>query len=720
MAGMLQKNALTLGFAILLVTALLLPCSTPAAGVSLESQQALERIRTWLDQGQLARARQELELWLTTPYSLASLPFLQLLAALYQRDNDAVREAATHHDILQLAPTDRTALRGRVFASERMGAPHLAAALAAQTPEIFSTTEMRHLQQAVAGKTIQWGAAESAVGLGPQRFRTTERGLARNATVIGDDPAGQQASFDRIVALRDRWRMDEALALYHTLKQRQVDMPPYTLAAAADAYLYNRQPQQARDLYLQALARSRNDPAYPERTWQFGLFEAYLESRAFQDAEQLIGELQREIPAILHKGLPGVELDNDLYARAQIGAARLRLATNALDDSQHLLEQLRQAAPFHLDVRLTYGDLLQARQQPRAAQQQYRSVLVDDPSHLYAAAGIAETALELADFGTALTQMRTLQANYPENRTVQRLQRQLEASTRPRFTLSAEGGSSTAGAGNTGNSDWQVEALFLSGVWADHWRMFVHVFSAQASFDTEDARRLRLGVGGEYLGPEWQLAAEISHADQELGAVGGSLQATWSPSDHWQLQAAFDSQSNAIPLRASDADITARTLNVHAVYTHNESRRWRTSLEQLWFSDGNERTRLSTRWEERWVHRPRYTLDTWVSFETSMNSRRDAEYFNPRHDYAMEVTLLTEWWLWRRYEREFKHRLLLGAGPYWQQGFGTGAAWTVRYEQEWNLASWRSLRYGVGYRQQPYDGIDDKRLFFFLEMAWHF
>ena len=432
--------------------------------------QAVEHARILIDQGHFAQAQQVLEPWLAPPHSLASLPFLQACALLYQRQNDALSEAAMYHDILRLAPQDSSALRGRVFATQRMGAPHLAATFAAQTPELFSGTEMRHLQQSLAGKSIQWGTAESAVDLGPQRFQATDRAIEQNAAVSGADAVGQRASFDRLVALRDRVRMDEAIALYHALTQQHVELPAYALAAAAEAYAYKREPERARDLYLQALALSQNDPDYPNRAWQFGLFEAYMDANAFEAARQLMEQLQQEIPPIIHKGLPGVERDNDFYGRARVNAARVRLAANALAESQRMLEHLGRAAPFNLETRLTSADLLQARELPRAAQEQYVSVRVDDPSNLDATVGIAETALGLYDLGTATAQRDVLMAHYPENRAVQRLQRELQAYARPRFTLTSETGFSGSGAGNTGNSDWQIATTFLSAPFANHWR----------------------------------------------------------------------------------------------------------------------------------------------------------------------------------------------------------------------------------------------------------
>jgi biofilm PGA synthesis protein PgaA len=665
---------------------------------------------------------------LVRPYRAASLPLLRALAALHARNRDFVAEAATYHDILQLAPTDRAALRGRVFASLRMGAPHLAGRYAEQDAEAFTPAEIRDLQQTSAGRSIKWGEVEARAGIGPRRFQATNRALAKNADVrelhrragAMNSLSGQRTEFDRIVALRDRMRMGEAIALYGDLKRRQVQVPAYTLAAVADAYLYQRQSKQARDLYLAALALSKNDREYPNREWQLQLFDAYIDANQFDDARQLIDQLEQDIPPLLNRGLRGVEVDNEFYEQAAIDAVRARLYADEFDASQTLLEQTLDAAPFNLDARLARGELLQFREQPRAAQEQYASVLVDDPANLFAAAGIAETALALNDLKTAKTRMQALTKTYPENREIQRVQQQLHAYQQPILTVVSEAGRSPTGGGRRGNQDWLVDALLHSGPFKQHWRAFAHTFNAESDFSNVTGTRRRIGIGGEYRAPAWQVSGELNQDQTRLDNFGVSVSAAWLPTDQWKLDLEFESNSNDIPLQASAAGIDMQALRLGMAYNHNESRSLRTNLAYAWFSDSNRRIEVGADWQERWWSGPVYKLDTRLSISASDNSLTNAVYFNPRRDFSSDIQIINEWTLWRNYRRSFKHRLIIGAGNYWQQDFGAKFSTGLRYEHEWNLDNYRSLNYGIVYERHPFDGEINERTGLFLNLTWHF
>jgi len=687
-----------------------------------------ERIQALIDNGQLECAQKLLEQDLSRPYNTDSLPLLHARAYLYQHKRDFVSEAATYHDILRLAPNDRAALRGRVFAVLNMGAPHLSVTYAEQNPGLFSSAELRSLQQASAGRSIKWGGIESDAGIGPKRFETTDKALAQNADVLAlhvrdgaiDSSSGRLTEFDRIVGLCNRVRMAEAIALYEELKERHIQILPYTLAAVADAYLYQRQPKQARNLYLEALTLSRNDHEYPNREWQMNLFYAYIDANEFDAARELIDQLEKEIPPVLHKGLPGVEVDNEFYEQARANAACARLYADKLNESQALLEQTTLAAPYSLDARLAYGDLLQARDRPRAAQKQYASLLVDDPTNMHPVVGIAETALTLHDLNTAKMQLDTLIKNYPESFIVQQLQQQFHAYQQPILTMSSSIGQSSTGGSNKGSQDWLVDTMFHSATFNHNWRVFEHTFDAEAVFGDTTKTRHRIGIGADYRSPAWQISGELNQDMTGLGNVGASLSTSWLPSDQWQMFTGIESNSNDIPLQAGAAGITKQALNLGMFYNYQEFRNLSANLGYSWYSDSNRRIEAGTNWMERWWSGPLYKLETQLGIFASDNSLADAVYFNPRSDVSIDAQVINEWTLWRNYLRSFKNRLALGLGQYWQQDFGSKGIDIVRYEHEWNWGPYRALNYGIAYERHPYDGETDKHISASLNLAWHF
>jgi biofilm PGA synthesis protein PgaA len=694
---------------------------------SMEISQTAEQVLDLAKQSQFEQAEVLLNQLLHWPYQSESLPLLHAHAELHKRKNNFVDEAATYHQILQLSPNDKVALRGRAFATLHMGAIHLATKYAEQNPEVFSYLEILDLQQASAGRSIKWGAVEEKAGIGQQRFQSTDKALSRNDTVRtihardhkSNSPSGRYTEFDRIVALRDRVRMKEAIAIYESLKQRRIGVPAYALAAVADAYLYQRQPELACDMYLQALALSKRDRDYPNREWQLKLFDAYVDANEFDAARELIDQLVDDIPPVLNKGLKGVEVDNEFYEKARINQAYARINADQYEEGQILLNKTLETAPFNMGARLAYGDLFQLREQPRSAQRQYASVLVDDPSNSSAAAGIAETAIALNDSQTAKHQLGTLTQYYPENREVQRLQKLFDAYRQPLLTVTSGWGKSPTGGGNRGNQNWQVDTMLHSPLSNQHWRVFAHTFNAEAKFSDTTGIRRRVGIGADYRSPAWRISGEINQDQTKLDNYGFSMKTSWLPDDHWGLDLEFESNSNNIPLQASAAGISMKSVKLSMNYIQNESRSLNASFGYSWLSDSNRRIEAGANWQERWWSGPIYKLDTTVGVFSSDNSFADAVYFNPRRDYSIEAQINNEWTLWRDYQCSFKNRLVLGAGEYWQQGFASGMTSIVRYEHELNLDSFRSVNYGVAYERHPYDGVTNETTSVFLNLVWH-
>ncbi len=634
-----------------------------------------------------------------------------------QPQNLVVNEDAVDQAILQKSPSTPAALRERIFAALRMGAPVLAESYAQQNPEVLSTAERLDVQQRTARRRLQWGQLQAQTQIGPQRFRAVDQLLASPAHALTSQ-AQALHEVDRIKALSVRARTAEAITLYEDLQRRRVPMPADVLAATADAYLDQRRPEQARDLYLQAL---RSSPQVREELrwqWQFQLFNAYVDAQEWDAAQRWIDQLARDIPPVLNPGLRGVEVNNEFHAQAQVLAARLRLYANELALSESMLNALLAQAPFHIDARLALADLLLARDQARAAHQKFRSVLVDDPSSMDAAVGIATSALALRDSATAQRYVDVLTQNYPENRAVQRVQREWAASQRPFLSMSTEWGRSPGGGGSRGNRDALTDIKLYSAPMRGRWRVFAHSVHARAVFDDAKLTRQRLGLGGQYLSTDWDASAEIHQKPFSLDEMGLSLHTAWTPNDSWRLGFDIDTQSNQIPLQASSDGIHASAFELNVNYSKNESLKINSHVTKLSFSDTNRRSEVALDWHQRWVSWPIYKLDTQLSLAAQKNTLAQAVYFNPRSQGSVELSASNQWLLWQRNERSLKHRLIWTAGRYRQQGFQTQMGSGFRYEHEWDFGLLRVLKYGASHTRKPFDGKPEKSTGLFLEMNW--
>lgn len=681
---------------------------------------------TLADDGRGAQALPLLQGWLSSPAVKQAderLPLLRARAYIYERLRDPIQELETYQDILALSPQDREALRNRILLTDRIGAPYLALALLAQTPGVLSAAEENAIRQDQTAISIRWGEALSEVKTGRSRYTDTDRALAQSAEARASlaragqaqSPAELRTLFDEIVALRDRTLMREAIARYEALLTRGVQPPPYVTAAAADAYLYERQPARARDLYRDALARV---PATQDSSqWQVGLYYAYLESEDFDRAQALIDRLAAQARLDLkRKGL--TETDKIRAFDMCVTQALSRLYADDPKAAERLLESLLQQAPHNVAAEMARASVHAARGQPRAAAALFRRLLVDGPNDLGARIGYAETLLTLKQYEQAEHAMADLTEEYPENRAVQRAADAWDAHNRWLFTLDGQlaHGQSIV----TGNREHNLEAYLYSPPFAYSYRAYLRSFDAEAKFDGATAVRRRLGIGLERRVPDWELAGELSQDLDGGGRPGIALRSAYEPEDAWQLRLGYSSNSDEVPLKAEIRNIRASDVNVGASYSPYESRSLSLTANYMEFDDGNRRTALSARGLERLVTGPRYKLDIDGNLYTSHNTKTDVPYFSPAKDASVDLSLVNQWLTWRSYERSFKQRLALTAGDYWQQGFGSGPILGLRYEQEWEQARWLTLRYGVGALNRPFDGQQETRSYLYLTLNWRF
>ena len=656
------------------------------------------------------------------------IELLRNKVGMHHRQQQYVDEAATYHQLLSKLPNDTEALRGRAFAVLLMGAPNLALQYATQHRAIFTDAEWLNFEQARAGRMVRWGSIEAKAGIGQQRFQATDKAIQKSNMVralhaqqkLNQSSTGRYSEFDRLVALRDREQMQEVVNLYQSLKQEQIAIPAYVLAATADAYLYLRQPQVARDLYVLALDTSKTDADYPNREWQLNLFNAYIDANQFKQAIEWIDMLVATIPPVINKGLKGVELDNEWYEQARVNQVQSRLYSEQPKQAQALLKNTLKSAPYSIDTRLANGELLQLREQPRSAQVQYISVLVDDPSNNAAANGIAETAISLNDTKTAQLHLKTLLVHYPENLETQRINQLMIAQNAPTLVVNSGYAKSPTGAGNRGNQDWNIDTQLYSALFQDNWRVFSHSFNSKADFNDMKASRERIGIGADYRSPSYLLRLELNQDQTRFSDYGVGINASWLASDYWRFSIGIETNSNDIPLQATLNGINMHQLNLSINFTENESRSINSNLSYAHLSDNNNRTEVSANWQERWVSGPLYKLDTVFSVSSSKNTLNDAIYFNPIRDYSADVQMVNEWTFWRNYQKSFKNTLVLGAGKYWQTNFQPGVMQQVRYTHEWTIDSARQIEYGIAHEKHPFDGLVSKTNLAFLNLNWHF
>jgi len=635
-------------------------------------------------------------------------------------NRDPFTALAVYDGILALEPANRAAMRGKIRSLAEIGAPQLATALADRNPGILSADEREALAADLTAQQIRWGTIATDTGRGLPRFDGIDRAIADSdaAGARALDPAVKlttnehRLALDRISALQVRFRMYDTVALYEAMAARPGAMPAYTQAAAASAYLTLEQPEKARDLYRAALVTDPDNPGS-----QLGLFYALAES---EDHDAALAQLERVVaatPPLIDQWSRLTIRENPVYARVLAARAMAPLFANRPGEAAQRLQILSGHAPYNMQIRTDYASALRARGWPRAAEEELRWVIAVDPGNSGALGERAGALLEMQDYRNAESSLLLAQSVAAEDGRVKRAARLYEVHGLRELIVDGNFGRSSGGP--TGTRDYAVDTHLYSRPLDYNYRVFAHAFSAEARFPGGTGRRNRVGGGLEYRSPLITASAELSH-DLSGNDNGAAAALAYTPNDRWTFSGIVDSSSNETPLQASLAGINARLVSAEAVWQAHESRSAALYYAHMDFSDNNRRDITRARWTERVIAGPVYSLEVTGALYASGNSQAGAPYFNPSRDFSPTLELANEWLQWRRYTRSFRHRVVLTAGNYWQQGFGTGPVYGARYEQEWAADDRLTLRYGIGRSLHPYDGEKTARNYAVLSLNWRF
>ncbi|HVY07130.1 MAG TPA: poly-beta-1,6 N-acetyl-D-glucosamine export porin PgaA [Burkholderiales bacterium] len=643
------------------------------------------------------------------------VPMLDAYAEALRAQRKDTQALLAYERILEIDPGNREAARNRIFVAAELGAKHRALELAGKSPGLLSEEELATLRADRSIVTARWAGASDQNG--PQRFAGVDVALTENEKLLGraSGATRQRLRFDRVVLLRERYRMKEAIALHREVASEYSDTPAYVKVAAADAYLYMREPERARDLYKAAIAQGDDSV-----NAQMGLFYAYNDAEQHKEALEQIDRILNRTPKKVRAYSPLTIADNPDYASAAATAGAARGYQDYDGNAQLRLESFRDEAPWNMEGREKLAALYGTRGWPRKAEQEYSWILAAEPRDRTARIGQADTLRELRDWRPAEKGALALEAEYPEDRQVQRVGRLWDIHEMRELRVEAGTGTSSGSAGPLGSHEHQIESWLYSAPYKYDWRAFLHQYEAAASFPAGNGSWHRLGAGAEYRIRDWRASAEVSSGYNGDTDVGVTLAGDWSMNDYWNFEAQAESSTNDIPLQGRASGVTGKALKVGATYRVSESRRFSASLQAIDFSDGNEREVLSAQAFQRLLTGPVFKLDGVLGLYTSRNSLDNAPYFNPESDFGADITLIAEQRLWRRYDRSFVHRLYLSAGTYEQKNFGSGPTWGIRYEHEWNFDDRLSLLYGLQRTLHPYDGQGEYANYYNLVLDWKF
>ncbi len=182
------------------------------------------------------------------------LRLLNALIYFHESQHNFMAALRVYQHILEINPSDTEILRRKILTLNTMGASHLANSQISN-PAIFSDKDLARIKTDMSAHQIRWA------GIPPKNEKNTfdeidiaidelETNIKDFQSQFGDTSSyALNAQFDLLVALRDRYRMNDAIKLYDELLDSTIKIPAYARIAACDAYLYLERPSEAEDCY---------------------------------------------------------------------------------------------------------------------------------------------------------------------------------------------------------------------------------------------------------------------------------------------------------------------------------------------------------------------------------------------------------------------------------------------------------------------------------------
>jgi biofilm PGA synthesis protein PgaA len=661
------------------------------------------------------------------------IALLDLHAALARAEGNTLQALSVHAEAGRLQPGLQDSRRESDLLLAASGAPSTAfedaAAAERANPGTFTPLALSTLQQQALAQRLRWAIQARDQRLGAERLVALDRVLAdQEAAMARADAAALKADAgdadawrtvrvrllsDRLLALVERGRPADAIALYGTLRAAGAELPPHGLAAAARAFAQERRSADAVPLYEAAVARAGADLPMPDEI-HFGLVYAYQDTGRFEEAEALLKRIEDATPAFLRLA-PEARRPNAQYTGVSGMRGLLTLYGNRPALAQQRFATLTGEAP--LNAGYAYGAALteSQRDHPEAALARFEALAADSPYDIGARTGHVEALLDAGEFAEARRRAESLAADLPDSVQVRDMERKRRAQVGPRLDVDAE---ASSGGAAIANREWRIDSRLSSGLIDDQWRVFYDQSLGRGVTDIGNANWARGGLGLGWQRGRWLAEGALQHANSGpyRNSVAGRLD--YRAGDAWRLSATYDGDSKELPWKARVAGIGAREAGASVGYVVNESRRFDLKWQQLDFSDGNLRSGLDIGWSERWVSTPGFQLETKLGADASRGRAIDtAPYFNPSSDSSVQLSVRAQWLNWKSDDRQFFQAVELAGGSYRQAGFGSGPMWTLRYEHRWNLGPRLALRYGLSISSHPYDGVRERQRGVFLNLS---
>jgi biofilm PGA synthesis protein PgaA len=621
--------------------------------------------------------------------------------------------------LLAINPQDNDAARLLIKASNEAGASHQAILLAKKYPNAIDQNGLNAISNDHAAHHLAWGhyAQETPA----ERFADIDIALAKLDEVCRCNWAQLDLSssqnknllFDRIVALRDRYRMPEVIAHHPQLSQAKIDLPDYVLNALGDAYLYQRMPEQALKLYDESLRKKPQNVQV-----SFAKFYALIELEQFEAAYQLIDTIAQNQAVYRNRPKNPIVREGEYKLDADMKAAYARAYGDDLAFGEQQFQKLLAIGPMNKELQMALAEIWRWRGWPELAEKKFAELVKAQPNQVQAKVNLAHTHLDLRDWKVAENEITPLFKDYPENSAVKELERRWELHNKRELVV--EAGTTDASGGTFGTRENTLNAQLYSRPFNDHYRAFIATRYDRSAFLEGAGTALFAGGGLEYTDRDWRLTGAIGDAGADASGMTIAMTADYRLDDYWSFGTGLELNSYQMPLRGLKEGTNGDLLYANARYRWSDLASAELGANYMAMDDGNHRQAVNLAFSNRIITQPHYKLSLNTRLDASKNDQRNVLYFNPERDLDVGLVADNVWTQWRSYDRSFSHRVQVGVGQYWQKNYGSNSTWMMSYEQQWKWDNALEFSYGVSRNQHPYDGVDEYFTQYFCRLNWLF
>ena len=641
------------------------------------------------------------------------LQYLEALAYVYGVIDNYLKQAHYYQAYLEIKPDDQRIRRQYITSLKNLGATKLALDQIKQYPDTMNSNEIDDIQLDFASQYIRWGILPTRNY--KNRFDDTDHAIRIYNQF--EQEAGEKVqlrkTYDLIVALHDRYKMQQAIDLFKTINIDKNQIPNYVLTVVANAYLYLEKSEKALEFNRKIL---ESDP--DNYKVNLALFYTYIELDDFKNAYQTIDRLASLQPTWFVSSDNKIKKPNDNKLEVDRVSILARAYGDSLSFAQKEFEFMLHKAPFNNDIRHDLGLVYRWRGWSQKAYDTFIQVLHYDAEHLSSQLGKSASLFNMREYRIYEKEINNLYNKFPENKEAQRQYKLWQSHNKRHLISDITFG--TSDGNELGSREFIIDTYLYSKPIHYNYRTYLHFNYASADFIEGNALEKRPGIGLEYRSKENIVTAEINKGLNHSEDIGVASKAIHHFNDYLSLTMAIDINSLQAPIRGRRAGIDANRYALGMNYRWHESQQAGAEIAYMDFDDGNNRLSLQGFAERRVINRPKYKMSLRLNTAASINDKDNVIYYSPSRDFSLAITSDNIWRLYRRYEREFNHRLKLSTGLYNQEDFGTSGTWSVQYEHIWKINRDLEILYGVGRSRSVFDGEAEFGNALYGRIDWRF